>query len=578
MMIDKRLIRTVRESKKYIAWNVIYQWISLVANITMMVSIADLLSRLFANTADRENFVCTVIVVAAAVGIRYFCAVQSAKMGYLSSKAVKKVLREKIYRKLLRLGSSYKEKAQTSEIVQISVEGVEQLETYFGAYLPQFFYAMLAPLTLFIVLGFVNVPAAAVLLVCVPLIPAAIAAVQTWAKKLLSKYWGQYTALGDTFLENLQGLTTLKIYRADDFKNDEMNVEAEKFRKITMKVLTMQLNSITIMDLIAYGGAALGIVMSVTQYSKGNVSLAGCLLIIMLSADFFIPMRQLGSFFHIAMNGMAAGQKIFRLLDLPEAEEKKADCPKGDIVCRDLHFSYDNDREILSGVNMTFKRGAFTAIVGESGCGKSTISAILTGRNKGYGGSVSVGETELSEIHEADLMENITYISHQSYLFKGTVRDNLLMGKPDASDSELWEVLERVNLADFVRNEKGLDTGLSEKASNLSGGQCQRLALARALLHDSPIYIFDEATSNIDVESENDIMNEIQNLAESKTVILISHRLVNVVKADAIYVMVNGKIAESGKHRELLENKADYEKLWEAQQRLENYGKDGAVQ
>lgn len=578
MMIDKRLIRTVRESKKYIAWNVIYQWISLVANITMMVSIADLLSRLFANTADRENFVCTVIVVAAAVGIRYFCAVQSAKMGYLSSKAVKKVLREKIYRKLLRLGSSYKEKAQTSEIVQISVEGVEQLETYFGAYLPQFFYAMLAPLTLFIVLGFVNVPAAAVLLVCVPLIPAAIAAVQTWAKKLLSKYWGQYTALGDTFLENLQGLTTLKIYRADDFKNDEMNVEAEKFRKITMKVLTMQLNSITIMDLIAYGGAALGIVMSVTQYSKGNVSLAGCLLIIMLSADFFIPMRQLGSFFHIAMNGMAAGQKIFRLLDLPEAEEKKADCPKGDIVCRDLHFSYDNDREILSGVNMTFKRGAFTAIVGESGCGKSTISAILTGRNKGYGGSVSVGETELSEIREADLMENITYISHQSYLFKGTVRDNLLMGKPDASDSELWEVLERVNLADFVRNEKGLDTGLSEKASNLSGGQCQRLALARTLLHDSPIYIFDEATSNIDVESENDIMNEIQNLAESKTVILISHRLVNVVKADAIYVMVNGKIAESGKHRELLENKADYEKLWEAQQRLENYGKDGAVQ
>ena len=578
MMIDKRLIRTVRESKKYIAWNVIYQWISLVANITMMVSIADLLSRLFANTADRENFVCTVIVVAAAVGIRYFCAVQSAKMGYLSSKAVKKVLREKIYRKLLRLGSSYKEKAQTSEIVQISVEGVEQLETYFGAYLPQFFYAMLAPLTLFIVLGFVNVPAAAVLLVCVPLIPAAIAAVQTWAKKLLSKYWGQYTALGDTFLENLQGLTTLKIYRADDFKNDEMNVEAEKFRKITMKVLTMQLNSITIMDLIAYGGAALGIVMSVTQYSKGNVSLAGCLLIIMLSADFFIPMRQLGSFFHIAMNGMAAGQKIFRLLDLPEAEEKKADCPKGDIVCRDLHFSYDNDREILSGVNMTFKRGAFTAIVGESGCGKSTISAILTGRNKGYGGSVSVGETELSEIREADLMENITYISHQSYLFKGTVRDNLLMGKPDSSDSELWEVLERVNLADFVRNEKGLDTGLSEKASNLSGGQCQRLALARALLHDSPIYIFDEATSNIDVESENDIMNEIQNLAESKTVILISHRLVNVVKADAIYVMVNGKIAESGKHRELLENKADYEKLWEAQQRLENYGKDGAVQ
>lgn len=578
MMIDKRLIGTVRESKKYVAWNVIYQWISLAANIMMMAGITNLLSKLFDNTADKGNFVSTVIIAAAAVGIRYVCSVQSAKMGYLSSRMVKKTLREKIYRKLLRLGSAYKEKAQTSEIVQIAVEGVEQLETYFGAYLPQFFYAMLAPLTLFIVLGTINMPAAVVLLVCVPMIPAAIAAVQTWAKKLLSKYWGQYTALGDTFLENLQGLTTLKIYQADDFKNDEMNIEAEKFRKITMKVLTMQLNSITIMDLIAYGGAALGIVMAVTQYSKGNVNLSGCLLIIMLSADFFIPMRQLGSFFHIAMNGMAASQKIFRLLDLPEAEEKKAACPKGDIVCRNLHFSYDGGREILKGVNMTFKKGAFTAIVGGSGCGKSTISAILMGRNKGYGGSVSVGETELSEICEAGLMENITYVSHQSYLFKGTVRDNLLMGKPDASDGELWEALERVKLADFVRSEKGLDTGLLEKASNLSGGQCQRLALARALLHDSPIYIFDEATSNIDVESENDIMNEIQNLAESKTVILISHRLANVVKADTIYVMVNGKMAESGKHRELLEKKAEYEKLWEAQQRLENYGKDGAVQ
>ena len=578
MMINKRLINTVQDSKKYIAGNVALQWCALGANIAIMFSLTLFLQNLFYEKADISGFIIFAVVVLLSVAIRFFCTAGASKMGYLSSKTVKRTLRELIYKKLLKLGTSYNEKVKTSEVVQVAVEGVDQLETYFGAYLPQFFYAMLAPITLFTVLCFVNVLSAVVLLVCVPLIPVAIALVQTWAKKLLSKYWGQYTALGDTFLENLQGLTTLKIYRADDFKNDEMNVEAEKFRKITMKVLTMQLNSITIMDLIAYGGAALGIVMSVTQYSKGNVSLAGCLLIIMLSADFFIPMRQLGSFFHIAMNGMAAGQKIFRLLDLPEAEEKKADCPKGDIVCRDLHFSYDNDREILSGVNMTFKRGAFTAIVGESGCGKSTISAILTGRNKGYGGSVSVGETELSEIREADLMENITYISHQSYLFKGTVRDNLLMGKPDASDSELWEVLERVNLADFVRNEKGLDTGLSEKASNLSGGQCQRLALARALLHDSPIYIFDEATSNIDVESENDIMNEIQNLAESKTVILISHRLVNVVKADAIYVMVNGKIAESGKHRELLENKADYEKLWEAQQRLENYGKDGAVQ
>lgn len=577
MMMDKRLIGTVSESKKYIAGNVICQWISLVANIVMMFSITQLLAELFQKTADRKIFIITALAAVIAVIIRFVCAVLSAKMGYLSSKAVKKRLREKIYQKLLRLGSSYKEQVQTSEVVQVAVEGVDQLETYFGAYLPQFFYAMLAPLTLFAVLCFVNVPSAIVLLVCVPMIPVAIAVVQTWAKKLLSKYWGQYTALGDTFLENLQGLTTLKIYQADEFKNGEMNAEAEKFRKITMKVLTMQLNSITIMDFIAYGGAALGMVMAATQFGAGKVSLAGSLLIIMLSADFFIPMRQLGSFFHIAMNGMAASGKIFRLLDLPEKEEKQNDYTEGDIICRDLCFTHDGERQVLDSVNMTFEKGKFTAIVGESGCGKSTVSAILMGRNKGYTGSVSVGGMELSEINETGLMENITYISHQSYLFKGTVRDNLLMGKPDASDEELWAVLEKVNLADFVRSEKGLDTALMEKASNISGGQCQRLALARALLHDSPVYIFDEATSNIDVESENDIMNEILSLTKTKTVILISHRLANVVKADTIYVMTKGQVAESGSHKELLRNGAVYEKLWTAQQSLENYGKEGAA-
>ena len=346
MMIDKRLIGTVSESKKYIAGNVICQWISLAANIVMMFSITRLLAELFQKTADRKIFIITALTAVIAVMIRFVCAALSAKMGYLSSKAVKKTLREKIYQKLLRLGTSYKEQAQTSEVVQVAVEGVDQLETYFGAYLPQFFYAMLAPLTLFAVLCFVNVPSAIVLLVCVPMIPVSIAAVQTWAKKLLSKYWGQYTALGDTFLENLQGLTTLKIYQADEFKNGEMNAEAEKFRKITMRVLTMQLNSITIMDLIAYGGAALGMVMAATQFGAGKVSLAGSLLIIMLSADFFIPMRQLGSFFHIAMNGMAASGKIFRLLDLPEKEEKKNDYTEGDIICRDLCFTYDGERQV----------------------------------------------------------------------------------------------------------------------------------------------------------------------------------------------------------------------------------------
>ena len=578
MMINKRLIGTVAESKKYIAGNVILQWCSLTANIALMLSISRMLAELFRGSASVQLFTVTGIVVILALAVRFFCSIGAAKMGYFSSKAVKKSLREKIYQKLLRLGSSYNEQVKTSEVVQVAVEGVDQLETYFGAYLPQFFYAMLAPLTLFIVLCFVNVAAAVVLLICVPLIPVAIAAVQTWAKKLLSKYWGQYTELGDTFLENLQGLTTLKIYQADAFKQQEMNEQAEKFRKITMKVLTMQLNSITIMDLIAYGGAALGVIMAVTQYQSGGVSLEGCLLIILLAADFFIPMRQLGSFFHIAMNGMAASDKIFRLLDLEETKPEITESfPSGHTIrCSGLSFSYEPDREILHSVDLTFPQGSFTALVGESGCGKSTLASILMGRNKGYTGSVSVGGVPLSSIQEESLLRNITYISHQSYLFKGTVRENLLMGKPGASDEELWAVLSRVNLAEFLKAEQGLDTRLLEKASNLSGGQCQRLALARALLHDSPVYIFDEATSNIDVESENDIMREIHELAKSKTVILVSHRLANVVGADHIYVLDHGTVAESGSHEELLSRHGLYERLWTAQQTLEQFGKERA--
>ena len=499
-------------------------------------------------------------------------------MSYLSSKAVKKTLREKIYEKLLKLGTSYQEKVQTSEVVQVAVEGVDQLETYFGAYLPQFFYAMIAPLTLFVILCFINVPSAVVLLICVPLIPVAIAAVQTWAKKLLSKYWGRYTALGDTFLENLQGLTTLKIYQADEFKHKQMNEASEEFRKITMKVLTMQLNSITIMDLIAYGGAALGIVMSVTQFKAGHIGLAGAIFIILLSADFFIPMRQLGSFFHIAMNGMASSDKIFKLLDLPEDNnENGKECPQdGDIVCKNLAFSYDDDREILHGIDMVFKSGSFTAVVGESGCGKSTTAGIIMGHMKNYMGNVTIGGNSLSQISEASLMKHITYVGHNSYLFKGTVRQNLLMGSPDAKDDKLWEVLKEVNLADFLKGEDGLDTKLLEKASNFSGGQCQRLALARALLHDSPVYIFDEATSNIDVESENEIMERIYALAKSKTVILISHRLANVTGADNIYVLESGNVAECGTHEELLDRHGVYEKLWNAQQELESFGKETA--
>ena len=576
MMINKRLIGTVPESKKYIAGNVAFQWIALAANIVLMASVTQLLAGLFENAVDRAAMVRTLLAAAAAVAVRYGCARLASRMSYCSSRAVKKTLRGMIYRKLLRLGPAYSEQTSTSEIVQITVEGVDQLQTYFGAYLPQFFYAMLAPLTLFAVLSFVNLPSAAVLLVCVPLIPAAIVAVQRWAKKLLAKYWGQYTAMGDTFLENLQGLTTLKIYQADEFKQREMNEQAEKFRKITMKVLTMQLNSVTIMDLIAYGGAALGVILAATQCTAGRASLSGALLIILLSADFFIPMRLLGSYFHIAMNGMAASDKIFRLLDLPEPEEKTGAVPEDcTIVCKNLHFSYEENREILHGLDMEFPMGGLTAIVGESGCGKSTISGILMGRNRGYTGSIAVGGVELKEIGSDSLLRSFTYVGSRSDLFRGSVRENLRMGNPDATDAQLWAALEQVNLAAFLKGEAGLDTPLAEGASNLSGGQRQRLALARALLHDSPVYLFDEATSNIDVESENDVMREIYRLAERKTVILISHRLANVAGANRIYVVDGGRIAEHGDHASLLKRGGVYAQLWNAQQALENFGKDG---
>lgn len=577
MMINKRLISTVSSSRKYIAGNVLLQWCSLAANIVLIFAVSSLLENFLNRNFEQSSVIAAAAAAVLAAAVRLACTVGASRMGYLASKSVKKLLREKIYRKLLKLGASYSEKASTSEVVQVAVEGVDQLEPYFGAYLPQFFYSMLAPLTLFCVLGTVSLRAAAVLLLCVPLIPVSIAAVQTFAKKLLAKYWGQYTELGDTFLENLQGLTTLKIYQSDEYKNDEMNAEAEKFRRITMKVLTMQLNSITIMDLVAYGGAALGVILAVSDYRAGRIAFAGCFAIILLSADFFLPMRQLGSFFHIAMNGMAASDKIFRLLDLEEEEEgqERIDPENCAVFCRNLHFSYDGEREILKSVNFEIPQGGFVCFAGESGCGKSTAAAILMGRNKKYEGSVKIGGTELSDIAEESLMRNFTYISHDSYLFKGTVRENLRMGNSGAPDERMWEVLEQTRLARFLQGENGLDTVLLERASNLSGGQRQRLALARALLHDSPVYIFDEATSNIDVESENDIMEQIQSLAGKKTVLLISHRLANCEKADRIYTFTNGTICESGTHGELLQKAGVYARMWKLQEDLEHYGYGG---
>lgn len=574
MMINKRLINIVQDSKKYIMLNISYQWLSLLANIIIMYMLSKVISSLYLNNIDINKILELMAIVIVAIIVKAICIKQANKMSFKSSKCVKQVLRDKIYRKLLRLGRSYNESINTSEIVQVTSEGVEQLETYFGQYLPQFFYSMLAPITLFIILCFIDIYSALVLLICVPMIPMAIIVVQKWAKKLLSKYWDQYTSLGDTFLENLQGLTTLKIYQADEYKQEKMNEEAENFRKITMKVLTMQLNSITIMDIVAYGGAALGMIVACVQFNRGNIDLQGCLLIILLSADFFLPMRLLGSYFHIAMNGMASSDKIFKLLDLQEKPVNDLKISDDHtIIFKNVNFGYDKDKLVLHDVNMTLDNNKFIAIVGESGCGKSTLANIIMQENTNYEGSITIGSIELNKINQDDLMDKITYISSNSYLFKGSVKDNLLMGK-EVGDDKLWEVLDKVNLSAFLQSENGLLTMLNENASNLSGGQRQRLALARALLHDSDIYLFDEATSNIDVESENIIMNMIYELAKYKMVILISHRLANVEKADVIYVMENGYVRESGNHHDLLDNDGLYAKLYHAQKELENYRKE----
>lgn len=574
-MIKKRLIKLLSHAKKYIAFQVVWKWLSLLCQVVMIYAAAMLLEGALYGVITKNRILSYGIMVLTAILLRVFFDRQAAYASYKASVDVKQILREKIYGKLLKLGAAYRESVATSEVVQMAAEGVEQLETYFGRYLSQLFYSLLAPVTLFCILAFIDLKASVVLLICVPLIPISIVAVQKFAKKLLHKYWGIYTELGDSFLENLQGLTTLKIYQADEKKAKEMDEESQKFRQITMKVLTMQLNSTSVMDIIAYGGAAVGMIVTLSEFTKGNVGLGGALMIILLASEFFIPLRLLGSFFHIAMNGMAASDKIFALLDLPERSEKEEELEDGEIpICLEgVQFAYEKERVILKDVSMELPSEGFTSIVGVSGCGKSTIAGILMGRNKGYEGSITIQGKELQEISEKSLMEHMTLVSHNSYLFKGTVKDNLLMGKADATEEEMYAVLEKVNLLGFLQTQQGLDTEIREKGSNFSGGQCQRLALARALLHDTPIYIFDEATSNIDMESEEMIMQVIRELAKTRTVLLISHRLANVVESDRIYMLEQGCVVQTGTHQELMTAGGAYERLYRYQTELESYGK-----
>lgn len=579
-MIKTRLVGLLSHAKKYIVYTILWQWAALLSQVLAVFSIAALLERVIYGTVTAPVLERTIVILLLVVAMRFICERMGTRASYLACVDVKRILREKIYEKMLRLGTSYREQVSSSEVVQVSTEGVEQLETYFGKYLPQLFYSLIAPLTLFVILCRVSLKASIILLICVPLIPISIVVVQKIAKKLLNKYWSIYTGLGDSFLENLQGLTTLKIYQADRQKADEMDVESQNFRRITMKVLTMQLNSTSVMDIVAYGGAAVGMAVAVSEFLKGNISVAGTLCIVLLASEFFLPLRLLGSYFHIAMNGMAASDKIFKILDLPEPQTGEKTLPDGalDISLRNVHFSYEKDREILKGIDLELPAGSFVSLVGESGCGKSTIAGILSAKNHGFTGEITIGGCPLAEVNEADLMKHVVLVRHNSYVFKGTVEENLKMAKPDATKAEMEAVLEKVNLLGFLQTQDGLQTRLQERASNLSGGQCQRLVIARALLKDAEVYIFDEATSNIDVESEELIMQVIHEIAKTKTVLLISHRLANVVKSDQIYFLKGGEITESGKHERLMQQNGAYRHLYDSQMALENYGKEGNAQ
>ena len=579
-MIKKRLLALMAESKTYIIQNIFWQWLGLLSSIITMGTAGWLFQTVWDGFISLSDCLPAAIVIFLCIGLRAYCSRRASAASANAGNDVKQELRQRLYEKLTRLGSSYHEKVPTAEAVQVAVEGVEQLEVYFGKYIPQLFYSILAPVTLFIVLSFVSLKASFVLLICVPLIPLTIMGVQKLAKRLLGRYWVTYTELGDSFLENLQGLTTLKIYQADEQKAKEMDQEAEHFRKITMKVLMMQLNSIIVMDVVAYGGAALGMIAVLREFASGTVSLGGTVTMILLSAEFFIPMRLLGSFFHIAMNGMAASDRLFAILDLEEGqtgEECLGDGPAS-VIFRDVCFSYDGERQILDQVSFQLPENGLISLVGTSGCGKSTIAGLLTGRNRGYRGTIRIGGKELSRIREDSLLSHVTMVSHNSYLFKGTVRENLLMAAPMATEKEMEAVLKKVNLYEFLKSQRGLDTELMERGSNFSGGQCQRLALARALLHDTPIYIFDEAASNIDAESEEQIMEVIRELSQNHCVLLISHRLANVVDSRNIYVLSGGRLAEEGTHKELMGQKGIYATLYSEQNILESYGSGKKVE
>lgn len=571
-MIDKNLLRLLGGNKKYIFYTVALMVVGLFANVGITASICWAVNL----AIHYDEYSGGVIIflwpaVCAAVGIatRYTTSRLAGDLKDTLGRKAKKDLRERVYNKIVKLGVRSTDGMSMAGLTQVSMEGVEQLDLYYSSYIPQFFYAMLAPFILFGITVGIQWQVALVLLCCVPLIPVSIVAVSKWAKRIFAKYWGKYTSMGDSFLDSVQGLKELKIFKADEAQHGKMNETSEDFRKITMKVLVMQLASTTIMDLVAYGGAGLGIAMSIIAVTNWGLSTVAALFLILVAVDFFLPLRAFGSAFHIAMNGASAGKKILSLLEQPDPVWGEEAVEDTEIKVDNVTFSYDGKRDVLKNVTMTFPKQGMTSIVGESGCGKSTVVNMLFGAFRPKSGVVMVGGKALESLSRESYYSHLAVVSYNTYIFNETVRANFILANKNVTDEEIYAALEKVNLLDFIRENGGLDKVINEDAANISGGQKQRLALAVNLVANKDIYVFDEATSNIDIESEAIIMANIKELSKTKAVIVISHRLANVVPSDLIYYMESGELKESGTHDELMVKGCGYAKLYTTQKNLE---------